>query len=217
VIWEENGPNTVVIFSDPTQVHKELAGEFTSMAAQYNMSHGAGTAVWSWALKNSKRLKIANYSTKGTSYRTLRRMAEKRGPKLIVKCTHLNRQTGSTEVFEGPCFPSKKYKDRNKWQILIQSCEARVKDIKKLHIARHVHASDASKTACQTKLASFSVDGVPESKQHSVDILSLIFEGCRTVYSVKVIKKEKAFKKYTPNFILDDFIVQCRQQDIQVP
>lgn len=171
--------------------------------------------MWSWALKNSPRLQtVAHHSNQGTSYNTLRRMAEKRGPRLLVKCTHVDITTGSTENYVGPTFPRNKYRDTNKWKVLVQSCEARVKDIKRLHLARH---RDASKTACQTQLATFSVDGVPESKQHSVDILSLIFEGCRTVYSVKVIKKERAFKGYSPNFILDGFIAQCANEGIKVP
>jgi hypothetical protein len=95
----------------------------------------------------------------------------------------------------------------------VESAEASVGDLQKLHRARH-----SGKSAYQTKLASFSVDGVPESKQQSVDIVSLIFAGCRTVYTVKICKKMKAFKEhYTPDFLLTEFINQCHDCDVQVP
>jgi hypothetical protein len=191
--------------------HERLSNELSGMVAQYNMTHSAGKAIWDWVFVNSSSFERMKHSSKGKSYATVRRGADKRGPRVIVKCTHrhlLEDRLVNDQDFK---FPKKKYKDSTTWQLRVESAEGTIHDLKKLHLSRHAQLQ----CPCQAVSASFSVDGVPESKQNSVDILSLIFDGCRTVYTVKVFKKQRNFD-LTPDMVLSDFIRQCQEENIKV-
>jgi hypothetical protein len=191
--------------------HKRLSNELSGIVAQFNMTHSAGKAIWDWVFFNSSSFERMKLSEKGKSYATVRRTADKRGPRVIVKCTHKHLLEDRLEDDKDYKFPKKKYKDSHTWQLRFESAEGTIRDLKRLHLSRHAQLQQP----CQTVSASFSVDGVPESKQHSVDILSLIFDGCRTVYSVKVFKKQRNFE-LTADMVLSDLIRQCQEENIKV-
>jgi hypothetical protein len=191
--------------------HERLSNELMGMVAQYNMTHSAGKAIWDWVFVNSCSFERMRLSGKGQSYATVRRTADKRGPRVIVKCTHQHLLEDRREDYTDSKFPKKKYSDSNTWQLRAESAEGTIHDLKRLHLSRHAKLQ----SPCQTVSASFSVDGVPESKQQSVDILSLIFDGCRTVYTVKVFKKRRYFD-LTADMVISDFIKQCQEENIKV-
>jgi hypothetical protein len=148
---------------------------------------------------------------RGKSYATLRRIAEKGLPPIQVVTRHRNIETGIDEDYRGPTFPKKKYKDRSKWQIQYEIYSVEVKHFVKLH--KNMHSSNGLK--CSTDTICFSGDGVPESKQQSVDIFSIRFDGCRTVYNIKVVKKYKG-AKLTASDILGPIFTELNELKIRV-
>jgi hypothetical protein len=186
--------------------------EVMSIGARHNISHAGLDAVWSWALSRSNELNVVRtQSPMGTGYQVMRRLADKRGPAVTIRWSFERRSDGVVVSGKGSSFPKKRYADITTWKLLVQSAEGEVKDLKRLHLSRHA----LKNIPCQTAEATFSIDGVPESKQSSLYIVSLKFMGCRTVYPFRIIKKEKDFL-CTPNYVLDEFIKQCKEENVQV-
>jgi hypothetical protein len=148
---------------------------------------------------------------RGKTYATVRRIAEKNLPPIRVTTCHKNIVSGEEKEDCGPTFPKKKYKDRNKWQILYEMYSVDVKHFVELH--KNMHSSNGLK--CSTDTVCFSGDGVPESKQQSVDIFSIRFDGCRTVYNIKVVKKYKG-AQLTASDILGPIFTELNDLKIRV-
>jgi hypothetical protein len=152
-------------------------------------------------------------SQQGKSYKCLRKMTSKHGPKVVVKCTHTSLLEPNYEVnFLGDAFPRNESSNENEWKLKVQSGEGSVADIKHMHLAHHA----ALGLPCQVKSALFSVDAIPESNHVSCDVVSIIFDGCRTVYHIKVLRKEKWWKDMHSSFPVGDFIRQCNKEEVKV-
>jgi hypothetical protein len=148
---------------------------------------------------------------RGKSYATLRRIAEKGLPPIKVVTRHINVETGIDDDYCGPTFPKKRYKDKSKWRILYEIYSVDVRHFVELHKKLH----RANRIGCSTDSVCFSGDGVPESKQQSVDIFSIRFDGCRLVHNIKIVKKYKG-AKLTQSDILGPIFAQFNELNIHV-
>jgi hypothetical protein len=203
-----------IFLGEELTLHEKLAGEYMALRAQFNGTHAGAEGFWDWLLKNTELiLRMKQESQQGKSYKCLRKMTAKHGPKVVVKCTHTSLlEPDYEEDFSGDAFPRVQYSNVKEWKLKVQSGEGSVADIKQLHLARHA----ALGLLCQVKSAYFSVDGVPKSNHVSCDVVSIVFDGCRTVYHIKVLKKEKWWKDMHPSFLVGDFIRQCNEEEVKV-
>lgn len=198
----------------PDKLHTKLAGQFAAIVLKYGVHHKASESLWKWTLENAQDLHTVSsqFTTRGKGYKTVRRMTADQGPGIIVKCQHKNLQTGEVVHDELPCFPRKKYRDKAKWELLVESAEGRVSEFARYHLAIH----RANNKSCQCKEAQLSVDGVPESKQNTVHVVSIMFTACRTVYNLKVIKHHRGFDGMTPKFLIGDIVAELNEAGIKV-
>jgi hypothetical protein len=149
---------------------------------------------------------------RGKSYYTVRRIAEKALPPLTIVSLHRDRLTGKEHLDSGPTFQKKKYKDRAKFELLYEIYDIKIEHFVDLHNRLH----NISGLKCSTESICFSGDGVPESKQRSVDIYSIRFDGCRQVYNVKVVKKYSKEVTLSCAEVLDPLIKQFNNLKIRV-
>lgn len=112
-----------------------LAGELLAMRAQYNMSHSAAEAVWEWAISRNKEFGKIEMCAK--SYRSARRLADSRGPRVKITCIHKRMSDGELVHYTGDEFPRKRFQDRRLWEKVMEAARTSVREIKLLHCSRH--------------------------------------------------------------------------------
>lgn len=170
-----------------------MAEEYISLSMQHNVSHAAGAALWNWFQNNAAEVAATPLMTYRAGYKTLRRKAGSGGPKVIVGAVHKNRVTGEVvETFGRATFPRKRFAARE-WQCQVETYHSSIAEIIQFHKALHA----MNGLQCNSEVVQLSSDGVPESRQNTVVVTSLRFQGCHHVYSVKVVKTRVPDKKPT--------------------
>ncbi len=144
------------------------------------------------------------------SFRQMRYKAMQTVPTVLhdVKCLRSDGTTAS--FFDLKSFP-KKLICQQQLRVEYVLYHTSLKEVVRLHEEVHPHGPDAEDF-------DLSLDGVPESKSSglSIDILSLSFRSCRTVYTIAVLQPSRKAMQLPDSIILKNFLSQYESSGLRI-
>lgn len=152
--------------------------------------------------------RLTREKKRGLTYQAARRKTEKLAPQLLITVTARDANGDQHTFGPAPTFPKKIMQERN-LQLVLERTEVSFKSLQELHTQIHAHAACACPegTICQTIDVRVSFDGVPEANAgQTVDIVSIQFRGCRTVYHGTIYRPQKGHKLQ-----IDDVMVKLKK------
>ena len=175
--------------------------ELVVMQTQNKMSKAACERVFSMLQKNAHMLAQQLPTWKG-SFRTARRHVNACTPPCTIKVSGIE---GGRQVTLGPypAYPIKEIETRH-IDVEYALYESRLVDV----VAFHAHLHGTHRDDDQAWDFDIGIDGVPESNSGgvSIDVLTLKFTACRSVYTLAVLRPRRTGLKIPDSVILKSFL-----------
>jgi hypothetical protein len=182
---------------DPNTAIRETCSRFQSIREYHNTSHAAAMGAWKWAWRFCDVLSIIKKDSaraEPVSYKSSHALAAKDLPAVKITTVHQNMLTCEYEdVVDVPIYPVLKYKDRQTWMLAYDITQCSLKAVIE-HFRR-----DHPRMVTPLSLV-LSLDGVPEcnSSGRSIEVLSVMVDGCIRVYPLKIMRPNKQWSKKVP-------------------
>lgn len=201
------------------QLIKQLGKLWTESTVKHNISIEGASYLWRLAFKwigpILMKKEQEQISRKNPQLKHLRRKILKNDvPPVNIRMAFLNLETKEIETTSSPIGPHKAYSDVTKYEKLYEITSVKIKDVLKIHsdsCSKHQNGNNE-----QVKI-NFSCDGVADSKssQVSLDVFSISFPECSTVYPITTIRPTK---KSAIDFIQELTIIldELKQENVQI-
>ncbi len=188
----------------------EFGAFLSTMQAKRKLSKSAVSDILSALYENQSDLGRDLIAAKPTTFRTFRK--RQLAKLTAVKMTVCVENAQGTYSYYEDCgaLPVKQITDK-KQDIVYILYYVSLLDIVKLHEDLH-DATDVS------QIIDFNVDGVPETKSGGVsfDVLSIQFNGCRTVYTVAILEPSKRGIKIDDDLILQPLLSKLEASNLSI-
>ena len=177
------------------ELTKHLAHLWTEATARHNISVEGAAKLWrlafNWTEKILKKKEEEKITTKLPQFKHLRKKVMNSVPPVKIRLAYLNLETKQVEHPDpSEVAPHKAYSDVKKYEKLYDISTVKIRDVLKIH--RDACKSHQNYNDNQIQL-NLSCDGVADSKSSAVsmDVFSVSFPECSTVYPICTIRPTK--------------------------
>ena len=174
---------------------KHLAHLWTEATAKHNISVEGASKLWrlafKWTEKIFQKKEEERITTKSPQFKHLRKKVMNSVPPVNIRLAYLNLETKEVEHPDpSEVAPHKAYSDVKKYKKLYEISTVKIRDVLKIH--RDACKSHQNHLENQIQL-NLSCDGVADSKSSAVsmDVFSVSFPECSTVYPICTIRPTK--------------------------
>ena len=205
---------------DSTSLMKEFQDQLVSVAVRRALPQTAMKEIVDMVEKYRRDLPTSDALP---SWVTMKRRALKNipQPRLDVYVRDLTVPTGQDDIVQH-CgllkYPKKKFKNRRRYKPVMVRTYFKIEDI--IRVATSLHRPASKHPEFDPTRIVLSFDGVPESKSGSVvtslDVVSVRFRGCRSIYPIVVLKVTDKLYHKTPEEVLGPIVDEILSLGLQL-
>ena len=192
---EEEADDDIPFPDTYEELVRQLGHLFVESTVRHNVSLAGACYLWRIAFKWIGPI-LGKKEQEGITRKTpqlkhlRRKILKDIVPPVNIRMAFLNLETKEIETTSSEVGPHKAYSDVTKYEKLYEITSVKIKDILKIHsqsCTKHQNVNE------QQVKVNFSCDGVADSKssQVSLDVFSISFPECSTVYPITTIKPTK--------------------------
>ena len=189
---------------------KAVSNFFVGLQARREVPQKVVGDIVDYIRENSDLLSEALKDGKLPTFRTMRNRAVASAPKVLVDVLAADVEGVEVRYEKLSRFPRKDVEER-RLQVIYTHYYMCLQDVIDLHQKAHPHR--------QTSTAiHLSIDGIPESKSSglSLDVLSIRFYGCDSIYSIGLLQPAKKGVKDKDAILLQPFLADLPETELKL-